>query len=701
MDADDVMLPNRIEVQFLFMENLPHIAILGGYMSYIGRTATTEGRTGHEVTLNMLLNGNVIAHPTVMIRKEDLQKHHLLYDSEYIYVEDYNLWVDALKAGLRIFNMPDVLINYRLSDTQVTHLFHNEQAQNAQRVQQKIANVIYSDVRNEPTINPCPVKEGNQLTVIIPFLNEKEEVGNTLHSIRKSVNDEVEIIVINDGSDDGWDYSSEVAPFRATYVVNKHRIGVAANRDYGISICRTPYFLLLDAHMRFYDGEWAERLLSLLKKNDRVLLCCQTRFLSKDLCGNITVSEQLPTTFGALTPFNPNNFWPDIDWNYHELQPKDKIEPIANVLGAGYATSKRYWEYLHGLQGLRSYGSDEAFISFKVWMEGGKCLLVKDVVIGHIYRQVSPYKHYVVEEVYNNLLISHLLLPQSWRCRSMAWAYRKDAGLYEKGIQMLNWNKSFVKEQKAYMSSICSVPFEEVLQMHKKRITSSNEQKKFKDISKEVHEYLLKHPVQNIGLYEGQAGHLLWYCLYYKEKIQDEAIFSSIQVLCESIRKAVLSHTLLWTFSQGVSGIGWVLIFLHIQSLLKEHPMDILSKIDKQLQVIDVEKIPVSCIDDGVGGILAYAVMRLKTGNPQWDNDFSDKLQEAALRVLSVQSDLPSTYYAMSYLDILKNGAEVEDFRPRINDWLKAGQHLPSNRRYWKPVLMDGCIGAVINMLNF
>ena len=38
-------------------------------------------------------------------------------------------------------------------------------------------------------------------------------------------------------------------------------MGVAASRDYGINYCTTPYFLLLDGHMRFYDAAWSSLFL--------------------------------------------------------------------------------------------------------------------------------------------------------------------------------------------------------------------------------------------------------------------------------------------------------------------------------------------------------------------------------------------------------------------------------------------------------
>jgi glycosyltransferase involved in cell wall biosynthesis len=46
----------------------------------------------------------------------------------------------------------------------------------------------------------------NQLTVIIPFLNEGREVGNTLQSIRETAGEQVDVLLVNDASYDDFDY---------------------------------------------------------------------------------------------------------------------------------------------------------------------------------------------------------------------------------------------------------------------------------------------------------------------------------------------------------------------------------------------------------------------------------------------------------------------------------------------------------------
>lgn len=120
-----------------------------------------------------------------------------------------------------------------------------------------------------------------KLTVVIAFLNESEEVKNTIGSVREWVGDKVDIVVVNDCSDDGYNYDADLKPIDIAYYINSNRMGAARSKEFGISKIKTPYFLLLDAHMRFYDSAWLEILVNTLDQNDRQILCCQTKVLKK------------------------------------------------------------------------------------------------------------------------------------------------------------------------------------------------------------------------------------------------------------------------------------------------------------------------------------------------------------------------------------------------------------------------------------
>ncbi|MDR0710802.1 MAG: glycosyltransferase [Prevotellaceae bacterium] len=137
---------------------------------------------------------------------------------------------------------------------------------------------------------------GQQLTIIIPFLNEGEEVERTVASIKETTVANPCITLINDASTDGYDYKSVAEKYGCRYVHNAERLGVAASRNLGVRESQTPYFLLLDGHMRFYESGWDERLVKLLDENPRSVLCSQTKWLEKDDTGH--VAECRCPTFG-------------------------------------------------------------------------------------------------------------------------------------------------------------------------------------------------------------------------------------------------------------------------------------------------------------------------------------------------------------------------------------------------------------------
>lgn len=522
MDADDLMLPDRLQVQVDYMEAHPEVDILGGGMTYFGDAHGTAlpQPGGKPLTFSLFMRGCALMHPTVMMRRASIEAHGLRYEQEFIYAEDYRLWVMALEAGLRLVNLDRPLIKYRVSPAQVSAVHKAAQDEAGRRVKEEI---VRWQTRSEvPWALPSPLRlpdTSNLLTVIIPFLNEGEEVVATVRGIRDTAGDRVDILVINDGSYDGFPYGEQLAPYGVHYVLNRSRRGVAASRDLGVRLCRTPYFLLLDAHMRFYDATWVDRVVEALQADDRQLLCCQTRFLyHHPETGELSAVDPCPTTYGAYCPFGHRAVWPDIAWNLREMRPGEPREDIAAVLGAGYAASRRYWARLRGLAGLRSYGSDEAYLSFKVWLEGGRCVLLKDVVIGHVYRSVAPYVILGQESVYNQLLIARLLFPQSLYCRTLVRALRQKGATAVQALHDLAARRRSLGRLRAYYRSIFTRPMADVLSLHAERCgidtTASAAVCELLDHLPDIYDRLKRCAPVGDGLYEGRAGRALWLCRY-------------------------------------------------------------------------------------------------------------------------------------------------------------------------------------------
>ena len=307
-----------------------------------------------------------------------------------------------------------------------------------------------------------------KLTVIIPFLNEGEEVQNTVESIMTHGGDQTEIILINDASTDGYHYKGVAEDYGACYIEHARRQGVAASRDEGVERCTTPYFLVLDGHMRFYDVLWVARIVGELDDNDRQLLCCQTKVLKKGEQG-IYEEDRKSIPQGAKIVFYNDKKVMKPEWQLTERYPVEKTVDIACVLGAAYAASKRYWQYLKGLAGLLYYGGDEAYISMKVWLEGGKCRLMNDVVAGHIYRKAFPYPVEQCNTLYNKLWIAELLLPTDLKNQVFGKLQKQYADVYSDSFQQLIENRQLLKELKAWYRQIFTRSFDFIVRLNTSR----------------------------------------------------------------------------------------------------------------------------------------------------------------------------------------------------------------------------------------
>lgn len=122
MDADDIAVNNRFEKQVKYLDENKNIGVLGTGICTFGKNIKEQKRvftTNVEQLKAELIFNSCIAHPTVMIRRDVLQKYNLRYDSEFAGAEDYYLWWNIAKVS-KIMTLPDVLLKYRIHETQIT-----------------------------------------------------------------------------------------------------------------------------------------------------------------------------------------------------------------------------------------------------------------------------------------------------------------------------------------------------------------------------------------------------------------------------------------------------------------------------------------------------------------------------------------------------------------------------------------------------
>lgn len=118
MDSDDRCLTNRFELQLDYLDNHPEISVVGGMISeFVDGTEETVGKRllplEDKDIKQYMRSRNGVNHVTVMFRRNDIIAAGNY--QPYFYMEDYFLWSRMMKLGYKFANLPEVLVNVRVS----------------------------------------------------------------------------------------------------------------------------------------------------------------------------------------------------------------------------------------------------------------------------------------------------------------------------------------------------------------------------------------------------------------------------------------------------------------------------------------------------------------------------------------------------------------------------------------------------------
>ena len=121
MDADDIATPERLALQYNYMQTHPATAAAGGQLAIIGENAEPLGSRSYALDFaairkNMLCQ-NPLAHPAVIMQKSVVES--LGGYLEQPGCEDYYLWLRMVEKGFELGNLPETLLYYRLSANQI------------------------------------------------------------------------------------------------------------------------------------------------------------------------------------------------------------------------------------------------------------------------------------------------------------------------------------------------------------------------------------------------------------------------------------------------------------------------------------------------------------------------------------------------------------------------------------------------------
>lgn len=116
MDTDDICKLNRFEKQINFLKENPRIAILGTWIKEFSNDKNnpdtiTKLPCKHQEIVEFAETRNPFRHMTVIFKKQ------VVLDSgnyrDFLWFEDYDLWVRIIQKGYEVANLPEFLVDVR------------------------------------------------------------------------------------------------------------------------------------------------------------------------------------------------------------------------------------------------------------------------------------------------------------------------------------------------------------------------------------------------------------------------------------------------------------------------------------------------------------------------------------------------------------------------------------------------------------
>lgn len=269
MDTDDVADENRLEEQYNFMINHEEYSVVGTLANEFSKNSTTGvlGKPG-EKTAKSLAYGDSIIHPSVMMRKKDIQS--IGGYKNYKRAEDLSLWFELVMKGFRLFVIDRVLLNYRVNEEDYSkrkfktrggeikarlHYYHLTKAPVLAYlviIKSIVSSILPTRIvaffRRKIILKPGRENERPLVSVIIPVYNCEEYIGECIDSVAEQTYDNIEIIVVNDGSKDESEniIEDKKKRYRNILYYKQRNKGVSAARNLGIKKARGEYITFVD-----------------------------------------------------------------------------------------------------------------------------------------------------------------------------------------------------------------------------------------------------------------------------------------------------------------------------------------------------------------------------------------------------------------------------------------------------------------------
>jgi len=208
-DADDICMPDRMAVTLAAFETLPDCVAIGGQAALIDGAGQPVGNLDTPVGTARVtaasLFRNPVAHPTVMMRFDELKRLGVRYGADILKVlpahqsievsnlaEDYFLFGQLAILG-RCANVPQQLIRYRLHGNNVSATRFNEQMALSLVVSRFLASSFCAR-HGLPWFDPAPFcNHGGMLLDVNGQMNFDAEFEKMATALRRGIGPSPEV----------------------------------------------------------------------------------------------------------------------------------------------------------------------------------------------------------------------------------------------------------------------------------------------------------------------------------------------------------------------------------------------------------------------------------------------------------------------------------------------------------------------------
>jgi len=136
MDSDDVMMPERLQITYNYLEKNKKVFLVGGALYYMednGRLIRKDvPLIGYDRIRKRLKKRSCFWHNTIMFRNDK----KTFYRGKFRYAQDYDLFTRLDTKGKRMENIPDILAKYRIHNSSSSYSRRTKQNMFADKVRE-------------------------------------------------------------------------------------------------------------------------------------------------------------------------------------------------------------------------------------------------------------------------------------------------------------------------------------------------------------------------------------------------------------------------------------------------------------------------------------------------------------------------------------------------------------------------------------